>query len=394
MTKGTTKRMIIMLIIAAVLIGGMVWFQHFKSTMIAKAIKGMSNPPQTVSTIVAQESSWQPTVEALGNLRASQQASLSPQIAGVVTAIHFRSGEKVRAGQVLAQINDAPQRAQLAQLQAQVGQLQAQLNLAQITLAQDEAQLKAQAISQAVVDTDRANVTSVQAQLKALAEQINAQKAVLAQATVTAPFTGVLGIRQVNLGQYLAPGTAVVTLQALDPMDIDFTVPQNQIDLVHVGMKAELTTNAAPGKTFEAKVIAVEPQINTATRNLTVRARIPNPKGELLPGVFATIRLTDGEPRNYITLPNAAVAYNPYGATVFLVKDEGKGADGKPKLVAEQRFITTGLTRGDQVAVLSGLKAGDTVVTAGQLKLRNGVPVLINNSVQPSDNPNPQVPNS
>ena len=394
MTKGTTKRMIIMLIIAAVLIGGMVWFQHFKSTMIAKAIKGMSNPPQTVSTIVAQESSWQPTVEALGNLRASQQASLSPQIAGVVTAIHFRSGEKVRAGQVLAQISDAPQRAQLAQLQAQVGQLQAQLNLAQITLKRDEAQLKVQAISQAVVDTDRANVTSVQAQLKALAEQINAQKAVLAQATVTAPFSGVLGIRQVNLGQYLAPGTAVVTLQALDPMDIDFTVPQNQIDLVHVGMKAELTTNAAPGKTFEAKVIAVEPQINTATRNLTVRARIPNPKGELLPGVFATIRLTDGEPRNYITLPNAAVAYNPYGATVFLVKDEGKGADGKPKLVAEQRFITTGLTRGDQVAVLSGLKAGDTVVTAGQLKLRNGVPVLINNSVQPSDNPNPQVPNS
>ena len=394
MTKGTTKRMIIMLIIAAVLIGGMVWFQHFKSTMIAKAIKGMSNPPQTVSTIVAQESSWQPTVEALGNLRASQQASLSPQIAGVVTAIHFRSGEKVRAGQMLAQISDAPQRAQLAQLQAQVGQLQAQLNLAQITLARDEAQLKVQAISQAVVDTDRANVTSVQAQLKALAEQINAQKAVLAQATVTAPFSGVLGIRQVNLGQYLAPGTAVVTLQALDPMDIDFTVPQNQIDLVHVGMKAELTTNAAPGKTFEAKVIAVEPQINTATRNLTVRARIPNPKGELLPGVFATIRLTDGAPHNYITLPNAAVAYNPYGATVFLVKDEGKGADGKPKLVAEQRFITTGLTRGDQVAVLSGLKAGDTVVTAGQLKLRNGVPVLINNSVQPSDNPNPQVPNS
>lgn len=394
MTKGTTKRMIIMLIIAAVLIGGMVWFQHFKSTMIAKAIKGMSNPPQTVSTIVAQESSWQPTIEALGNLRASQQASLSPQIAGVVTAIHFRSGEKVRAGQMLAQISDAPQRAQLAQLQAQVGQLQAQLNLAQITLARDEAQLKVQAISQAVVDTDRANVTSVQAQLKALAEQINAQKAVLAQATVTAPFSGVLGIRQINLGQYLAPGTAVVTLQALDPMDIDFTVPQNQIDLVHVGMKAQLTTNAAPGKTFEAKVIAVEPQINTATRNLTVRARIPNPKGELLPGVFATIRLTDGAPHNYITLPNAAVAYNPYGATVFLVKDEGKGADGKPKLVAEQRFITTGLTRGDQVAVLSGLKAGDTVVTAGQLKLRNGVPVLINNSVQPSDNPNPQVPNS
>ncbi|MDD4887007.1 MAG: efflux RND transporter periplasmic adaptor subunit [Thiomonas sp.] len=394
MTKGTTKRMIIMLAIAAVLIGGVVWFQHFKTTMIAKAIKGQSNPPQTVSTTVAQESSWQPTVEALGNLRASQQASLSSQIAGIVTAIHFDSGERARKGQVLAQISDAPQRAQLAQLQAQVGQLQAQRELAQITLKRDEAQLKVQAISQAVVDTDRANVASLDAQLKALAEQINAQKAVLAQATITAPFSGVLGIRQINLGQYLAPGAAAVTLQALDPMDIDFTVPQNQIELLHVGMTAEVTTSAVPGKTFSAKVIAVEPQVNTATRNLTVRARIPNPKGELLPGVFATVRLTDGAPRNYITLPNAAVSYNPYGATVYVVKDEGKAADGKPKLVAEQRFITTGLTRGDQVAILSGVKAGETIVTAGQLKLRNGVPILINNSVQPADSPNPQVPNS
>lgn len=394
MTQGTTKRMIIMLIIAAVLIGGVAWFQQFKGTMIAKAIKGMSNPPQTVSTIVAQESSWQPTVEALGNLHASQQTSLSPQIGGMVTAIHFRSGEKVTKGQMLAQVNDAQQRAQLAQLQAQVGQLQAQLDLAQINLRRDEAQIKVQAVSQAVVDSDRSTVASLQAQLKALGEQINAQKAVIAQAKITAPFSGVLGIRRINLGQYLAPGTEAVTLQALDQMDIDFTVPQSQIDLVHVGMTAQVTTNAVPGKTFEARVIAIEPQVNTATRNLTVRARIPNPKGELLPGVFATVRLTDGAPRNYITLPNAAVAYNPYGATVFLVKDEGKGPDGKPRLVAEQRFITTGLTRGDQVAIVSGLKVGETVVTAGQLKLRNGTPVLINNSVQPADNPNPQVPNS
>ncbi|CUA95385.1 efflux RND transporter periplasmic adaptor subunit [Thiomonas bhubaneswarensis] len=394
MTQGTTKRMIIMLIIAAVLIGGVVWFQHFKNTMIAKAIKGMANPPQTVSTIVAKESSWQPTVDALGNLRASQQASLSSQVAGIVTAIHFKSGEKVRAGQVLAQISDAPQRAQLAQLQAQVGQLQAQRDLAQTTLKRDEAQLKVQAISQAVVDTDRANLASIDAQLKALAEQINAQKAVLDQARITAPFSGVLGIRQINLGQYLAPGTAAVTLQALDPMDIDFTVPQNQIDLVHVGMNAEVTTNAAPGQIFTARVIAVEPQVNTATRNLTVRARIPNPKGQLLPGVFASVRLSDGKPRDYVTLPNAAVAYNPYGATVYIVKDEGKAADGKPKLTAEQRFVTTGPTRGDQVAILSGVKPGETVVTAGQLKLRNGSPILINNSVQPADSPNPQVPNS
>ncbi len=394
MTKATTKRMIIMLIIAAILIGGVAWFQHFKNTMIAKAIKGMQNPPQTVSTVVAQMSSWQPQIEAIGNLHASQQATLSPQSAGVVTALHFESGQKVRAGQLLAQVNDAPQRAQLAQLQAQVGQVQAQLDLALVNLKRDQEQFKIQAVAQAVVDSDEANVKALQAQLKALSEQINAQKAVVAQASIVAPFSGVLGIRQVNLGQYLAPGTPVVTLQALDPMDIDFTVPQSQIDLVHVGMNAEVTTNAVPGKTFTAKIIAVEPQVNTATRNLTVRARIPNPKGELLPGVFATVKIKDGSQRDYVTLPNAAIAYNPYGATVFVVKDDGKGPDGKPKLVADQRFVSTGLTRGDQVAVTEGLKPGDVVVTAGQLKLRNGTPVLINNSVQPADSAHPQVPNS
>jgi membrane fusion protein (multidrug efflux system) len=380
MTKGTTKRMIIMLVIAAVLIGGVVWFQHFKTIMIGKAIKGQSNPPQTVSTTVAQESSWQPTVEALGNLRASEQASLSAEVGGLVTAIHFDSGAKARAGQPLVELNPAPLKAQLAQLEAQAA-------LADVNLRRDEAQLKVQAISQAVVDTDAATLKSAQA-------QVAAQKALIAQKTITAPFGGQLGIRQVNLGQYLAPGTAVVTLQKLDPMEVDFTVPQSQIDLIHVGMKAQVETSAVPGQTFDSTVTAIEPQVDPATRNLKVRARVPNPRGVLLPGVFATVHLTEGQPHSYITLPNAAVAYNPYGATVFIVKDDGKGPDGKPKLTAEQRFITTGPTRGDQVAVLKGVKAGETVVTAGQLKLRNGSPILINNSVQPSDSPNPQVPNS
>ncbi|MDD5000997.1 MAG: efflux RND transporter periplasmic adaptor subunit [Thiomonas arsenitoxydans] len=380
MTKGTTKRMIIMLIIAAVLVGGVVWFQHFKNTMIAKAIKGQSNPPQTVSTMKAVETSWQPTVEALGNLQASQQASLSSEVGGLVTAIHFDSGQKVRAGQALVELNTAPLKAQLAQLQAQAA-------LAQTNLDRDQAQLKVQAVSQAQVDTDLATLKSAQA-------AADAQKALIAQKTIAAPFSGVLGIRQVSLGQYLAPGAAVVTLQKLDPMELDFTVPQSQIDLIHIGMKAVVQTSAVPGKRFDATVTAIEPQIDTATRNLKVRARIPNLNGELLPGAFATVRITEGQPRSYVTLPNAAVAYNPYGATVFIVKDDGKGPDGKPKLTVEQRFITTGLTRGDQVAVLKGVKAGETVVTAGQLKLRNGSPILINNSVQPSDSPNPQVPNS
>lgn len=380
MAKGTVKRMIIMLVIAAVIVGGVVGFQQFKNTMIAKAIKGGANPPQAVSTTVARDSDWQPTVEALGNLRASQEAALSAEVGGLVTAIHFDSGEKARAGQALVELNPSPLKAQLAQLEAQAA-------LAEVNLKRDEAQLKIRAISQAAVDNDIATLKSAQA-------QVAAQKALIAQKTIAAPFSGQLGIRQVNLGQYLAPGSPIVTLQKLDPMDVDFTVPQNQIDLIRIGMKASLQTSAAPGKTFEATVTAIEPQVDTNTRNLKVRARVPNPKGELLPGVFATLRITQGEPRQYVTLPNAAVAYNPYGATVFVVKDEGKGPDGKPKLVAEQRFVTPGATRGDQVAIVQGLKAGETVVTAGQLKLRNGSPVVVNNSVQPSDNPNPQVPNS
>ncbi|MBU6438796.1 MAG: efflux RND transporter periplasmic adaptor subunit [Betaproteobacteria bacterium] len=372
--------MIIMLVIAAVLIGAVTWFHFFKGHMIAKYMKAMSNPPQTVSTAVARLETWQPTVEALGTLRASKQASLSTPVGALVTAIRFDSGAHVRAGQDLVELDPAPLRAQLQQLQAQE-------QLAQLNLKRDEAQLKVQAISQAVVDTDQATLRADQA-------GILAQKALLAQHIISAPFAGRLGLRQVDLGQYLAPGGVAVTLQKLDPMQIDFNVPQNQIELIHVGMKAELSTSAVPGKSFAAKVIAIEPQVDTATRNLTVRAEVPNPGEKLLPGVFASIRLDRSKPQQYLTLPNAAIIYNPYGETVYLVKDEGKGADGKPRLVAEQRFITTGAQRGDQVAIVKGLKPGDTVVTSGQLKLRNGTPLLINNSVEPSDSPDPTVPDS
>lgn len=380
MKQGTTKRMIIMLIIAGAVVGGVVGFQTFKNKMIAKAILGKGMPPQTIATIVAQESVWQPTVEAMGSFSASKQANLGAEVGGLVTAIHFESGQRVHAGTALVELNPAPLQAQLAQIEAQAG-------LAEVNLKRDEAQLKIQAVSQAVVDADSAA-------LKGLQAQIAAQKALIAQKTISAPFDGQLGIRQVNLGQYLAPGSTVVSLQNLDPMDIDFTVPQSQIDLIRVGMQAQVETNAAPDKSYAATVTAIEPQIDASTRNLKVRARVPNPRGELLPGVFATVRITQGKPHSYITLPNAAVAFNPYGATVFVVEEDGKTADGKPKLVAKQRFVMTGLTRGDQVAIVKGVKAGETVVTAGQLKLRNGSPVLINNSVQPANEANPQVPNS
>ncbi len=377
MTKGTTKRMIIMLLIATIIFGGIYAFQQFRNKMIQQAIKGQANPPQSVSTTVAQTSPWQPSVEAVGNLRASKGTSLAAEVSGIVTAIHFDSGAMVKTGQLILELNAAPLKAQLEQLKAAV-------RLAKQTFDRDLAQLKIQAVSQAAVDLSAAN-------LKSALAQVTMQEAIIAQKSIRAPFSGQLGIRQVDLGQYLAPGTAIVNLQKLDPMYLDFAVPQAQIDLIHVGENVIVRTNAFPNKGFTGTISAIEPQVDLSTRNLKVRASIANPNGELLPGLFATARVKRGDEKQYITLPNSAIAYNPYGSTVFIVKNEGTGVDGKPKLVVEQRFVTTGFTRGDQVAVLTGVQVNEVVVTSGQLKLRNGTPVLINNSVQPSNNPNPEV---
>lgn len=377
MSKGTTKRMIIMLSAAALVFGGIYGFQQFRNKMIKQAIGSQANPPQAISTTEAQFSTWQPTVEAVGTLRAAMGATLAAEVSGLVTAIHFDSGKVAQAGQVLVELNAAPLIAQLPQLQANAA-------LAKLNYERDLAQLKIQAVSQAQADTSTANFKIAQA-------QVAAQQALIAQKTIRAPFSGQLGIRQVDLGQYVAPGTAVVSLQKLDPINLDFTVPQGQIDLIRLGAKVSVATNAQPDKTYTGSIAAIEPQIDTATRNLKVRVKLANPHGELLSGMFATVRVGDGAAQQYITLPNVAIAYNPYGSTVFVVKSAGKGADGKDKVSVEQRFVTTGMTRGDQVAITSGLKAGEVVVTAGQLKLHNGSPVFVNNSVQPDNNPNPMV---
>lgn len=377
MTKGTPTRMIVMLILVALVFGGIYGFQLFRDKMIEKAIRGRGMPPQTVSTTVVEPSEWQPKINAVGTLRAVQSTELTTEVSGLIKAIHFKSGEAVKTGQVLLELNADPLKAQLPQLQANVA-------LAEQNLKRDRAQLKIQAVSQAVIDSDEATLKSAKAQL-------DAQNALIAQKTLRAPFAGILGIRQVDLGQYLSAGTAVVSLQHLDPMYLDFTIPQAQLHLIKVGDPLKIETDAVPGTTFNGTISAIEPQVDASTRNLTVRAKIANPDGKLLPGVFATAQLNQGAPESFLTLPTTAIAYNPYGSTVFVVVNKGQGADGKPQQVAEQRFVTTGLTRGDQTAVIRGLKAGETVVTAGQIKLRNGVPVIINNKIQPDNNPHPEV---
>ncbi|HEY1936198.1 MAG TPA: efflux RND transporter periplasmic adaptor subunit [Acetobacteraceae bacterium] len=373
------KRMIIMLIAVAIVLGLVFGFQAFKAGMIKKVMASLANPPQTVSTIKAGYADWQPSISAVGSLRAVNGADLSLELAGIVSEIDFKSGDDVEAGQVLLRLRADDDIARLHALQATAA-------LAQINYDRDRKQLAAQAVSRAVVDADAAT-------LKNDAAQVAAQQATVDQKILRAPFAGHLGIRAVDLGQYLAAGTQVVTLQALDPLYADFYLPQQAIAHLKVGQGVTVHVDTYPGVDFPGKISAINPQVDTSSRNVQVRATLANPDHRLLPGMFATLDIDTGAQQRLITLPQTAIAYASYGDTVFLVLGKGSNAQGRPNLIAQQTFVTTGATRGDQVAVLKGVNEGDMVVTAGQIKLHNGVPLVINNSVQPSDNPNPHVPN-
>ena len=356
------KRMIIMLVGVGVVLGAFFAFQNFKAHMIGQVMASMANPPQTVSTTTAGMQQWQSQQEAVGSLRAVNGADLSLEVSGIVDQINFNSGDDVQAGAVLLRLRSADD---VAKLEA----LQATADLAQVTYDRDSKQLKAQAISQATVDNDTFNLKNARAQ----AEQ---QKVMVDKKVLRAPFTGHLGIRQVDLGQYLNAGTAVVTLQALDPIYVDFFLPQQALDQIKMGQTVSAHVDTYPDQTFAGRIVAINPLVDTSSRNVQVRATLSNPDRRLLPGMYATVDIDIGAPQQHITLPQTAIAYNPYGSTVYLVEQNGAAR------TAHQVFVTTGATRGDQVAVLSGVKEGDVVVTAGQMKLHNGSPVAINNSVQ------------
>jgi len=371
-----TKRMIIMLLLAGLVFGGIFGYQAFKGMMMKKYMSSMGMPPQSVSTMVATEQSWQPTIKAVGSLSAVRGADLSTEAAGVVADIEFKEGEDTRADRVLVRLNTD---SDIAKLQS----LKAVSDLAASTYQRDKQQFAVKTISRQVLDASEAGLRQAKANL---AEQ----QALVDKKVIRAPFAGRLGVRNVEIGQYVNAGTAIVTLQSLDPIYADFYLPQQSLSMIEVGQDVELDTDAWPGQTFGGKVMVIDPKVDVNTRNIRVRALLKNPDKKLLPGMYASVAIVSGKPKNLITLPQTAVTYNPYGNIVYLVEDQGKDDKGKPKLVAKQVFVTTGETRGDQVAILSGVKPGDTVVTSGQIKLRNGSPVLINNSIQPGNDPAPK----
>jgi membrane fusion protein, multidrug efflux system len=371
------KRMIIMLAVVGVVLGSIFVFEDvLRPIFIKKFLTSFANPPQTISAMNATAQNWQKQLRAVGSLRAARGADLSPQIGGTVAALHFDSGAEVAEGTLLLELAAADDVAKLNSLKASAA-------LARITFERDQRQLKAQAVSQQVVDTDEQN-------LKAADANVAQQQATVDYKFIRAPFAGKLGIRQVDVGQYLSPGTVIVTLQALDPIYVDFTLPQQALAQIVVGQKVSAEVDTFPGEQFAGTIAAISPKVDAATRNVQVRATFANADHRLLPGMFATVAIDVGTPTSYVTVPQTSVTYNPYGATVYIVDDKGKDANGQDQLVARQVFVTPGDTRGDQVAIVKGVDAGANVVTAGQLKLHNGSPLKIDNSVQVSNDPNPK----
>ncbi|HEX7775285.1 MAG TPA: efflux RND transporter periplasmic adaptor subunit [Parvibaculum sp.] len=373
-----TRRMLVMLSVVGVIFALFLGYQGLKSVMIAKFMAARASAPQTVSTTTATVEPWQPSLKSVGTLRAARGTDISPQLAGIVADIPFKSDEDVKAGDVLVQLADDDDVAQLNSLKASA-------ELARLTYERNRELVKTHAVSQSALD----NATAV---LRSATAQVAQQQALVDKKRITAPFAGHVGIRLVDVGQYLTAGQKITTLQALDPIYIDFNIPQQNIRLLQVGQNVGVATDAYPGTTFGGKIIAIDPKVDSATRNVAVRAELANGDRKLLPGMFATVNILVSEPKQVLTLPQTAITYNPYGETVFLVKKGQPDADGKTPLVAEQKFITVGDTRGDQVMILTGVGPGDTVVSSGLLKLKNGTPLQINNSVQlPNDSaPTPQ----
>jgi membrane fusion protein (multidrug efflux system) len=377
----------VLLLIAALALG--------KFLQIRALIASVPKPgPQTVSTVEVQKMQWQSQFTAVGTLNPVRGADLSTEVAGLVRTVHFKSGQDVKAGALLVELNADSDIALLHSAEAAAAQ-------AATVLKRDQAQLAIQAVSQAQIDADTND-------LKAKRAQVEQQAALVAKKSIRAPFAGRLGITALNPGQYVNAGDKLVTLQTLDPIYVDFSLPQQQLAGLAVGQVVNLSVDTFPGQTFTGKINAISPKVDSATRNVQVEATVANPKQMLLPGMFANVKIDIGGTQERLTLPSTAVTYNPYGSTVYVVKQAeapkpgaaatpgapapvpATDAQGKPQLVAQQIFVETGPTRGDQIAIVKGLEAGQVVVSSGQNKLKNGTPVTVDNTVQPTNDPNPK----
>ena len=368
------KRMILMLGVTVVLLTalGFVKFRQVQSAVHAAAFQP---PPEAVTSVVAQREQWPATMSIIGTVEAVHGVTVSADLPGTVERITFDSGQSIRAGDVLVELDTRQERAQLAALEAQ-------RDLARVNFGRMQ-----QLVNEGVIS--RMEYDQATAQQKATAANVAEIRATIERKTIRAPFSGILGIRKANLGQYLAAGNAVVPLQSLNPIYVDFGVPQQAAGQVRVGSNLRVTSEDLGGKVFTGRVTALDSVVDQATRNVQVQATLSNPDGKLRPGMFVQVEAVLGASRTAITLPASAISYAPYGDSVFIITDL-KDPKGQTYLGVRQQFVKVEGSRGDQVAVVSGVKPGDEVVTSGVFKLRNGAAVQVNNKVQPGNNPAPK----
>lgn len=365
----TLRWFLVMAALVALVLGGLYGFNRFRQQAIANFFAHMKPPPAAVSAVRATLASVPRYAAGIGSLSAVDQVTVSPEVGGRVTKILFKSGAMVKAGDLLVQLNDAPEQGDLANYQAQA-------RLAALNLARDRELVKRSFTPQQTVDQEQSALDQADA-------QIAKTQAIIAQKAVRAPFSGRLGIRQVNLGQYLNAGSPIVTLTDLDTLHVDFTLPTQTRAEIRVGQRVEVTADAFPGRVFQASVTTIEPQVSPDTRTMTVEATMPNPGGLLLPGMFVNAAVVLPPRPDTVVLPRTAVDYTLYGDSVYVIRQSGKNEGGKPVLTAHRVAVKTGLQWGDEVAILSGLKPGEEVVAAGQLKVHDGSEVVVTGSPPP-----------
>ena len=369
------KRMILMLVAVTGLLGGLGFFKYRQvETAIAQGA-AFQPPPTAVTTVVAQRETWPSTLTVIGTVAAIQGVTVSADLPGTVDKIHFESGQWVHEGDVLVELDTRQERAQLASLEAQ-------RDLARINYGRAQQLVKDGVIA-------RSDYDNAAAQQKATEAQVGDIRAAIERKTIRAPFSGVLGIRQVNLGQYLAAGQAIVSLQSLNPIYVNFGVPQQDTPKVALGRSLQVTNTDLPGAAFNGRISALDSVVNEQTRNIEVQATLANPGGKLRPGMFVQVELPVGEAREVVPLPASAINYAPYGDSVFIVTNM-KDPKGNLYRGVRQQVVKVEGSRGDQVAITSGINPGDEIVSSGVFRLRNGAPVLVNNQVRPDNSPNPK----
>jgi membrane fusion protein, multidrug efflux system len=365
---------VITLIVLVALVGGLSYFQFaIKPVFIKTAIAAAFAPkPSSVAVEEAKAEQWPPLLAAIGTLRAYQGVVVAPQVAGVVSAIHFESGDDVAAGAPLVDLDTSVEQADLANGLAQLKNADVTLERAKSLIASG--------------NTPQSTVDAAVAARDSAAAAVQRSRAVIAQKTIAAPFAGRIGLRTVDIGQYVAAGANLTTLQRLDPIYVDFSAPEGALATLAVGQEATISVDAQPGRSFTGMVAAIDARVNADSRNVAVRAQLANPDRKLLPGMFAEVTVTTGAPSDVLTLPRTAIVSSLYGDNAFVVVPKGDG------LIVERRFVHIGQTRGERVAIVDGVKLGEKVVIAGQIKLQPNSPVVIDETgalALPAETPKP-----